>query len=80
MFISNHEKEEVRISIRTLQAQMVHVMDELKALKTAKQKNPVVRTAEAPYGYKKDGTPKRRPGIQNPKFIKVRIEPDEKKA
>lgn len=67
MFISNWEKENMRVSIRTLQAQMVHVMDELKALK-AKQKPkkapkaPIVRTGEAPWGYKKDGTPKKRPG------------------
>lgn len=67
MFISNYEKEEMRVSIRTLQAQMVHVMDELKALKASprpkkKEKSPIFRTDEAPWGYKLDGTPKKRPG------------------
>lgn len=61
MFISNYDKEEMRISIRTLQAQMVHVMDELKALKSAKKKI-TISTVDAPWGFKKDGTPKKRPG------------------
>lgn len=67
MFISNYEKEQMGFLIRTLQAQMVHVMDELKALKAAerprKPPKPVIfRTDEAPWGYKKDGTPRKRPG------------------
>lgn len=67
MFISKYEKEEMRISIRTLQAQMVHLMDELKTLKAAQNpkkapKAVIFRTGEAPWGYKKDGTPKKRPG------------------
>ena len=67
MFISKYDKEEMRISIRTLQAQMVHLMDELKTLKAAQKpkkapKAVIFRTGEAPWGYKKDGTPKKRPG------------------
>lgn len=67
MFISSFEKEEMRVSIRTLQAQMVHVMDELRALKAADKpkkasKTTMFRTDEAPWGYKKDGTPRKRPG------------------
>jgi hypothetical protein len=62
MFISNYDKEQMRVSIRTLQAQMVQVMGELKALKDAqkpkKALKPIIfRTEEAPWGYKKDGTP-----------------------
>ena len=67
MFISNYDKEQIRVSIRTLQAQMVQVMGELKALKDVqkpkKALKPIIfRTDEAPWGYKKDGTPKKRPG------------------
>jgi hypothetical protein len=54
-----------------LQAQMVQVMGELKALKDAqkpkKALKPIIfRTAEAPWGYKKDGAPKKRPGRPTP--------------
>ena len=66
MFISNYDKEEMRISIRTLQAQVLHLFEEIKTLKAAKQKpktrSLILRTDEAPWGYKKDGTPKKRPG------------------
>jgi hypothetical protein len=71
MFISNYEKEQMRVSIRTLQAQMVQVMGELKSLKDAqkpkKALKPIIfRTDDAPWGYKKDGTPKKRPGRPMP--------------
>jgi hypothetical protein len=68
MFISNYEKEQMRVSIRTLQAQMVHIFDEIKELKANKvvkkkpTPKPIFRTDEAPWGYKKDGTPRKRPG------------------
>ena len=66
MFISKHEKEEMRISIRALQAQVKHLLDELRELKLSrperKPKSPIVRTEEAPWGYKKDGNPAKRPG------------------
>jgi hypothetical protein len=66
MFISNYEKEEMRISIRTLQAQMVHVMDELKAMKEVRDKlktrSLILKTPEAPWGFKKNGSPRKRPG------------------
>lgn len=67
MFISKYEKEEMRVSIRTLQAQVVHLFDEIKALKAIQKpkkapKAVIFRTGEAPWGYKKDGTPKKRPG------------------
>ena len=68
MFISNYEKEQMRVSIRTLQAQVTHLFAEIKELKSnkvVKQKPApkiIFRTDEAPWGYKKDGTPKKRPG------------------
>ena len=68
MFISNYEKEQMRVSVRTLQAQVVHLFDEIEKLKAigAAKKKPlpklIFRTDEAPWGYKKDGTPKKRPG------------------
>lgn len=68
MFISNYEKEQMRVSIRTLQAQVVHLSDEIKELKasraTKKKPSPIFKTDEAPWGYKKDGTPRKRPGRQ----------------
>jgi hypothetical protein len=77
MFISNYEKEQMRVSIRTLQAQMIHVMDELKALKAEKatkvvklKKAHILRTDEAPWGYKKDGNPKKKPGRHTPLIVK----------
>jgi hypothetical protein len=65
MFISNAEKEEMRISIRTLQAEMSALIKEFNAFRASKQKpapKPIFRTEEAPWGYKKDGTPKKRSG------------------
>ena len=71
MFISNDEKENIRISIRTLQADMAALIKEVNALRVAKQKNEpkvIFRTAEAPWGYKLDGTPKKRPGFAPKSF------------
>ena len=76
MFISNYEKEQMRVSIRTLQAQVIHLFDEikeLKASKAAKKKPPsIFRTDEAPWGYKLDGTPKKRPGMSPKKSEEVK--------
>jgi len=82
VFISNYEKEQMRVAIRTLEAQMVHVLDELKALKATKVVNkvvkkkpaPIFRTAEAPWGYKLDGTPKKRPGKPYPPKKEIKNE------
>jgi hypothetical protein len=65
MFITNAEKEDMRISIRTLQAEMSALIKEFNAFRASIQKpsNKVIfRTEEAPWGYKKDGTPKKRSG------------------
>ena len=65
MFISNAEKEDMRISIRTLQAEMSALIKEFNAFRSPKQKpapKVIFRTEEAPWGYKKDGTPRKRSG------------------
>jgi hypothetical protein len=65
MFITNAEKEDMRISIRTLQAEMSALIKEFNAFRSSKQKpapKVIFRTEEAPWGYKKDGTPKKRSG------------------
>jgi hypothetical protein len=78
MFISNYEKEQMRVSIRTLQAQVIHLFDEIKELKASKaaKKKPssIFRTDEAPWGYKLDGTPKKRPGMSPKKIEEVKNE------
>jgi hypothetical protein len=73
MFITNDEKENIRISIRTLQAEMAALIKEVNALKAAKQKpehKVIFRTDEAPWGYKKNGSPRKRPG-RKPLVMKV---------
>lgn len=71
MFISNAEKDRLRIMIQSAQASISELARENQAMKQAiidleerlktKQK-PVVKTTDAPWGLKKDGTPKNRPG------------------
>jgi hypothetical protein len=73
MFITNDEKENIRISIRTLQTEMAALIKEVNDLKAAKQKpehKVIFTTAEAPWGYKKDGGPRKRPG-RKPLVMKV---------
>ena len=64
MFISNYEKEQMRISIRTLQSKIKELELRLSVVESLpiKHKRPVIRTEEAPWGYKKDGIPRKRPG------------------
>ena len=76
MFISNDEKIQIRISIRTLTAQVDHLFEEIKGLKAkgpvdavkvvkarkAYRPPPLIKTAEAPWGQKKYGSPRKRPG------------------
>ena len=79
MFISNQEKYELRVAIRTLQAQVLHLMEKVETVKTVekvktpkpKRRKPVrtvplLKTEEAPWGYKKDGTPRASPGRKSP--------------
>jgi len=60
MFISNHEKDRIRIQIQTLEVQVRNLQLQVAGLMI--KKTPALRTAEAPWGYKKDGTPKKRTG------------------
>jgi competence protein ComGC len=61
MFISNYEKNRIRIQIQTLEAQVMSLQSQVEEF-MLKKKAPEIRTAEAPWGYKKDGTPRKRSG------------------
>jgi hypothetical protein len=61
MFISNYEKNRIRIQIQTLEARVKNLQLQVEELMLNK-KAPALRTSEAPWGYKKDGTPKKRAG------------------
>lgn len=91
MFISKYDKEEMRISIRTLQANLSEVLTLNKTMKQAiidledriitlerlivkKEKKKTLLTPEAPWGYKLDGTPKKRPGFDPNKTKEVKSE------
>ncbi len=69
MFISKVEKNRIRVEIGLLKGQIAFLLDEVKDLKASKHfkdkcptKAFIIRTAEAPWGYKLDGTPKKQPG------------------
>jgi hypothetical protein len=64
MFISTAEKEFFHESIRTLTNQVKDLQIEVLWLKGRQHKTrpAFVRTDEAPWGVKKDGTPRKRPG------------------
>lgn len=64
MFISKAEKELLHDSIRTLVNQVKDLQIEVLWLKSRQYKTrpAFVRTDEAPWGVKKDGTPRKRPG------------------
>ncbi len=73
MFITKAEKEELRISVRTLQAKVKELEVSLRLAQSAiidleikkpaiKDRRKIIKTAEAPWGSKKDGSPRKRPG------------------
>ncbi len=64
MFITKTEKEELFASVRSLQAKVHDLEIETTWLKNKlyKSKPPTLKTEEAKWGYKKDGTPRNRPG------------------
>lgn len=64
MFISKKEKEELWLAVRSLQAKVRDLEIEAVWLKNKfyKSKPPTLKTEEAPWGVKKDGTPRKRPG------------------
>ena len=74
MFISNDEKQEIQMAISLLKSQVSALCDAIrdinasKPVKEKKAKAFIVRTAEAPWGYKLDGTPKKRPGFKPKSF------------
>lgn len=70
MFISKDEKEQLWASIHSLRAKVHDLEIEAAWLKNKlyKSKPPTLKTEEAPWGYKPDGTPRKRPG--RPKIFK----------
>jgi hypothetical protein len=81
MFISKSEKQEMQIAIDLLKGQIAFLCDEIRELRASKQfkgnsqtKAFIIRTAEAPWGYKLDGTPKKRPGTAPQKNQEIKNE------
>ncbi len=81
MFISKSEKQEMQIAIDLLKGQIAFLCDEIRELRASKQfkgnsqtKAFIIRTAEAPWGYKLDGTPKKQPGRATPQKPEVKNE------
>ena len=70
MFISNYEKHQLQMRISSLEVIVSRLEFQLEKLRP-KQKGIIFRTDEAPWGYKKDGTPKKRPGRPIPKKPEV---------
>jgi hypothetical protein len=61
MFISNYEKHQLKMRIDSLEVAVSRLEAQIEKLKP-KLKPPIFKTDEAPWGYKKDGTPRKRPG------------------
>jgi len=66
MFISNAEKEQMQRSISRLESEIKAtsrlLFELIEKINTSKKPPSSNRTAEAPWGYKKDGTPKKQSG------------------
>jgi hypothetical protein len=76
MFISNAEKDSINFSINLIKGQIESLRAEIQELKAHKPDEaievvkkrkayrppPLVKTPEAPWGLKLDGTPRKRPG------------------
>lgn len=64
MFISRQEKESIYIKIRALEARIRDLEIEATWLKnkTTKTRPAIIKTESAPWGVKKDGSPRKRPG------------------
>jgi hypothetical protein len=64
MFITKAEKNEMQMAIRSLQAKVRDL--EIEATwtknKVSNKRNAIIRTDDAPWGFKKDGNPRKRPG------------------
>ena len=72
MFISNAEKDGIKMKIRALEARIRDLELEVNWTKNklSSKRAVVVKTEVAPYGLKKDGTPRKKPGRQ-PRVMKV---------
>ena len=65
MFISRKEKEELQSVVQGLQNRVRDLEIEtiwLKSKLYKEKKTPLLKDDEAPWGYKKDGTPRKRTG------------------
>lgn len=64
MFISKAEKEFLHETVRTLSSQVKDLQIEVLWLKGRQHKTrpAIVKTEDAPWGLKRDGNPRKRPG------------------
>lgn len=64
MFIARAEKKEMQLAIRSLQAKVRDLEIEVTWTKNKvlKKRPAIVKTDDAPWGVKKDGSPRKRPG------------------
>lgn len=72
MFISKTEKEQLWIAVRSLQAKVRDLEIEVTWLKnkTSKTRPAIAKAEGAPWGVKKDGTPRKRPG-RHPQVMEI---------
>ena len=64
MFITRAEKEEIQMKIRGLEARIrdLEIESNRTKNKVSNKRAVIFRTDDAPWGFKKDGNPRKRPG------------------
>ena len=64
MFISNYEKHQFKMRISSLEVAIARLENQINEMqpKQKTSRKPIFKTDEAPWGYKKDGSPRKRPG------------------
>lgn len=64
MFITRAEKSEMQLAIRSLQAKIrdLEIESNRTKNKVSNKRAVIFRTDDAPWGFKKDGNPRKRPG------------------
>jgi hypothetical protein len=64
MFISNYEKNQLKMRIASLEVAIARLEAQIEKLKPKQKPAPklIFKTDEAPWGYKLDGSPRKRPG------------------
>ena len=74
MFITRAEKNEMQQAIRSLQEKVRDLEIEATWIKNkvAKPRNHIIKTGDAPWGMKKDGSPRKRPG-RPPQIMEVSL-------